>query len=148
MKKIKRKLLPKLLISRTLAFNKYLIYLNIFKEPTFSANNHTNMDIYNSNSNSTHLCIINAQSVCNKTAILEDYILEHNLDIIALMETWLSNSEKHKKTIGELTLPGYEFFHVPRPNRGGGGVGIIHKDSISRAYSSQYQASSFESLVI
>ena len=31
-------------------------------------------------------------------------------------------------------------------NRGGGGVGIIHKESISRASSSQHEASSFESL--
>ena len=73
--------------------------------------------------------------------------MEHDLDIIALTGTLLSSSDKHKNTIGELTLPGYEFFHVPRLNRGDGGVGILHKESISRVSSSQHQASSFESLI-
>ena len=69
------------------------------------------------------MCLLNAQSVCNKTAALSDYILEHDLDIVALTETWLSNTDKHKKTIGELSLPGYDFYHVPRLNRSGGGGG-------------------------
>ena len=96
--------------------------------------------------NFTNLCVLNTQSVCNKTAVVCDYILEHDFDIIALTETWLSNSDKHKQTVGELTLPGYNFFHVPRPIRTGGGVGIIHKESITRVASSLFQATSFESL--
>ena len=57
----------------------------------------------------------------------------------------LAESDKHKKEIGELTLPGYDFCHIPRPSRGGG-VALIHKKTISRSTCSNYEASSFESL--
>jgi len=111
--------------------------------------NFSNVPVYNSNNHvsiTTKLCVLNAQSVCNKTAIINDHIIEHDFDIIAITETWLSNTDKHKKAIGELTLPGYEFFHVPRQIRSGGGVGIIHKESVTRGNCTQYNASSFESL--
>ncbi len=67
-----------------------------------------------------NLCVLNARSVRNKTHILCDYIVDNDLDIFAITESWLSDSNKHKKTIGELSLPGYDLFHVPRPNRRGG----------------------------
>ena len=79
--------------------------------------------------------------------MLTDYFLEHNFDIIALTETWLSdNPDKHKKEIGDITPVGYDFFHIPRNHRTGGGVAILHKDSIKRKECAVFNASTFESL--
>ena len=48
------------------------------------------------------LCVLNARSVCNKTHVLCNYIVDNDLDIFALTESWLSDdSTKHKKTIGD-----------------------------------------------
>ena len=73
------------------------------------------------------MCVINAQSVCNKTDLLTDHFIENKFDIIAITETWLSYSDAHKRVIGNLSLPGYNFLHVPRENRPGGGLAVILK---------------------
>ena len=90
--------------------------------------------------------MINAQSVCNKADLLVDHFIQHNFDIICLTETWLSVSDKHRKVIGDLTLAGFTFYHVPRPNRLGGGIAILYRESIKRGATSSFTASSFESL--
>ena len=96
--------------------------------------------------NSVHMCVINAQSVCNKTDLLTDHFIENKFDIIAITETWLSYSDAHKRVIGNLSLPGYNFIHVPRENRPGGGLAVIFKDNIQKMQSSSHQCTSFESL--
>lgn len=92
------------------------------------------------------LCLINTQSASNKADLLTDYIIEHDLDIVCLTETWLSNAEKHRKIIADLTLPGYKFQHAPRLNRTGGGVAVIHRESVNLVTSSIHTFSSFESM--
>ena len=75
--------------------------------------------------------IINARSVRNKTLCIVDHILEHDLDIVALCETWLFGDERDSIVIHESTPDGYQFHHVPRQDgRGYGGVAIIAKSSI------------------
>ena len=64
--------------------------------------------------------------------MLTDHFLEHNSDIIAITETWLGNTPRHKKAVGDVTPLGYDFLHTPRSNKGGGGVAILHKESIKR----------------
>ena len=64
--------------------------------------------------------------MCNKTNLLTDYFIEHDFDLIALTETWLSATDKHNKIIGELCIPGYDMCHVPRPNGTGGGIALIY----------------------
>ena len=92
------------------------------------------------------LCILNAQSVCNKTSILTDYFIEHDFDLVALTETWLSSTNEHQKIIGDLCIPGYDLCHVPRSDRPGGGVALLYKESIKRGPVTSHNGAAFESL--
>ena len=73
-------------------------------------------------------CLMNSKSVRNKTESITDYIIEKDIDMCAFTETWL-NDQDHVK-IGELIPPGYSFIHVPRPERQGGGVGLLYKSNL------------------
>ena len=44
--------------------------------------------------------------------MLADYICEHDFDIVALTETWLSDQDKHKRVIGDLVPEGYSMCHI------------------------------------
>ena len=95
-----------------------------------------------------NVCVINAQSICNKVDLLTDYFIETRVDIAAITETWLSSTDKHRKTIGDITLPGFDFVHVPRSQRsgGGGGVALLYRKTIKRGPVTSHDAVSFESL--
>ncbi len=60
------------------------------------------------------VCIFNPRSAKNKTPSLSDFILSHDLDIIALTETWLGCAAVDNVCIGELVSPGYRMESVPR----------------------------------
>ena len=48
--------------------------------------------------------IVNARSVCKKTDVFTDHLTEVNMDLVAIIETWLITSDKDNKTIKDLTL--------------------------------------------
>ena len=70
----------------------------------------------------TKLCLLNIQSVTNKTLEIRELIAEKSLDILALTETWLSNNDSSKIT--ELVPDTHIFYDVPRGKKRGGGVGL------------------------
>ena len=76
------------------------------------------------------LCLMNTRSIRNKTTEILDHVQEHDIDIVAMTETWLSNKDADLPVIKALTPPGYSLVHHPRSNRRGGGIGILHKDHI------------------
>ena len=51
-------------------------------------------------SHSLDLCFWNARSVKNKALSLKDYTVEHDLDFLALTETWLHSGESDKFFVG------------------------------------------------
>ena len=53
---------------------------------------------------------LNIRSVKNKTTSLFDFIVSHNLDVLALTETWLCNGDNI--ILNELLPPGYDIRHV------------------------------------
>jgi exonuclease III len=82
--------------------------------------------------------LFNAHSVCNKTLAhslynktlaIKDYLVDHDIDILAVTESWLSPGDEDKLTIGELVPTGYSFEHVARGSHGGG-VGLLHKTGL------------------
>ena len=78
-------------------------------------------------SQSLDFCLWNVRSVKNKALSLKDYTVEHDLDFLALTETWLHSGESDSLFVGELCPKGYIFPRTPRENSRGGGVGILVK---------------------
>ena len=76
------------------------------------------------------LCIFNARSVRNKTTDILDHIHEHDLDIVAITETWLTNKDSDLPVTRALTPPGYNLIHHPRCGRRSGGIAILHKEAV------------------
>ena len=62
----------------------------------------------------------NAQSVNKKCFIIKDYVVDNNIDILALTETWLQPKNVDDHIIGDLTPTGYSFHHIRRQTRGVG----------------------------
>jgi hypothetical protein len=92
----------------------------------------------------------NAQSVRYKCTALSDYVMEYDIDIMAITETWLKESDN--VIIGELTPPGYSFINVPRPCNeldtkvNHGGIGLLFKSLLqfSMLSSEPYMYTTFE----
>ncbi len=66
----------------------------------------------------------NAQSLKLKTTLVHNYIIEEQLDILFIAESWIY-LEGNEKEIGELKPTGFEYDHNPRKGRRGGGVAVI-----------------------
>ena len=87
--------------------------------------------------------LLNARSVCNKATTLNEYITDNNLDVFALTETWLKSADQ--TVIAELVPSGYSIQQSPRPSSSrGGGVAVIHRDSINVSSSECQSFRSFE----
>ena len=83
-----------------------------------------------------NLGLINAQSIVNKAARVNDLITENHLDLLAVTETWVyeDSPEVHKR---EAAPSGYSVVHAHRKLAGaggvkkcGGGVALIHRSNI------------------
>ena len=73
---------------------------------------------------------VNAHSVNNKVGTQESIVTEGNLDICAIMETWLK-LENDDSTIKQIPPGGYNIISYPRTNgHMGGGVALIFKDNL------------------
>ena len=77
---------------------------------------------------------------------ITDYLLELDLDILFLIETWLRPGSTENGMINDFTVPGYSFKHkLRKAKRRGGGIGILYKSSIGlKLKSPQKATSSFE----
>ena len=77
------------------------------------------------------LGVLNARSVANKLDYVFDHIIDNNLDIVPLTETWLSNKEvNNRRVVMECLTHGFTLHHVPQnTSRTGGGVGVLINES-------------------
>ena len=62
----------------------------------------------------------------NSRSILKDFVVDKDIDLLALTETWLRPGNIDCVESGDLCPTGYDFIHIPRESRGGGVV----KDSM------------------
>ncbi|XP_077106874.1 uncharacterized protein LOC143764792 [Ranitomeya variabilis] len=66
----------------------------------------------------------NSRSVCNKLSFIHDFFLSNSLNLLALTETWIQQSDT--TAAADLSYGGLHFSHTPRSdNRTGGGVGLL-----------------------
>ena len=92
--------------------------------------------------------LVNACSVVHKAAPLHDLIADRKLDVLAVTETWMTTDAPD--TIKLDTAPkGYQVVHQPRgssADKRGGGVAIVHRDTIAARPLDVGQPSEFEVL--
>ena len=98
----------------------------------------------------TRIGHINAQSCRNKTDLLKDLILEENVDIMFITETWLSPDGDHA-IISDLVPHDFTIKSFPRVHRRGGGIAVIYRKSLEPSISiktNNNKHTSFENLEI
>ena len=70
-------------------------------------------------------------------------LIQLNVKVVMLIETWLKpDEEKYVK------IKGYNFVGQPRPNRKGGGVGLLIREDIRYRVVSQKSEPEFESILV
>jgi len=77
----------------------------------------------------SHLNVHSASScssTLNKPIAIQEFIADHNLDLLAISETWLQ-PDCLPSTLNSLTPAGYSIIHQPRPVGKGGGVALIYR---------------------
>ena len=76
------------------------------------------------------LSLVNARSVVNKVESLQQHILEREVDMCAIMETWIKSSDENNVT-NEISPPGYSIYsHLRQSGRWGWGSALIYKDNV------------------
>ena len=92
--------------------------------------------------------LVNAQSLLSIMLIVQDHINFHQLDILAITESWLTD-ENGDEILRSATLLGYSFVHKPRVGRRGGGLACIFRSTIKCCLASiDFTAITFEFLSI
>ena len=79
---------------------------------------------------------------------VKDYIVDRDIDIFALTETWLEPGDSDRLLIEELIPPGYRFLHNPRSIGRDGGVGMLFKSSLKVKQEETIVTDSFEYMQI
>ena len=96
--------------------------------------------------NSINVLLTNTRSIRNKTDRIKYLILDKNISICCITETWLSDSET--SIIREFVPNTHEFHNSPRCERGvttkGGGVGIVVSKALKRIRSVNHFFQTFE----
>ena len=98
----------------------------------------------------TRITYWNARSINNKITCLHNYLSSDNCDVLALTETWLSNTdEKNQVTLSQIIPSGYNIKHISRSEgKDGGGVAVIYKDTLSIQLQKVFITKQFESICV
>ena len=72
-------------------------------------------------------CLLNTRSVKNKASAMKDFVVDKNIDLLALTESWLWPGNTDANVINELCPTGCHLLHIPRQSRTGGGVALLYK---------------------
>ena len=90
---------------------------------------------------------LNTQSLRNKTGAVEELVRDRSLDVLALTETWHTDSDDVCLRLA--TPPGYAITDVARPpGRAGGGVAVIFNKSLNCSRVPLPTSSTFEAICV
>jgi exonuclease III len=74
---------------------------------------------------------LNTQSIRNKCTAIIDFIIKHELTILAINETWLTgNVTLDNAIMKDSCPPNYQSIHKPRIGKKSGGLAFIFKTSL------------------
>ena len=91
-------------------------------------------------------CLLwNPQSLQNKILDFLQILIDNNIDIAFITETWMTCAKNLLS--GLLKESGYTMFHVFRSDQGGGGVAILTKSSFSTKNCKSFKYQTFEVVV-
>lgn len=71
--------------------------------------------------------LLNARSIRMKTLLLRDYIVEHDIDLFAITETWLTDDSLDEFYCRDICPEGYNIERLPRNYAHGGGVVLVYR---------------------
>ena len=95
------------------------------------------------------IATLNSRSVLNKSAIINNHILETKIDILCITETWINDSQVTNSLLSSLLPPNYvlsQYCGRPHTSRGSGVV-IINQKSVHHTFVSTPVFSTLNALV-
>ena len=88
--------------------------------------------------------LFNAQSINNKASLIHDHIMNSQLDLSCLVETW--QRPGHYSGLNEVCPPGYLYLHKARTTSRGGGLAVIYRENLDLSPMPLPTLTSFECL--
>ena len=58
------------------------------------------------------IALLNTRSVCNKSAVVYNHILENSLDILCLTEAWINDGDISSLLLSSFFPPDYDFVNI------------------------------------
>ena len=71
--------------------------------------------------------LLDVRSIRKKTLLLRDYIVEHDIDLLAITETWLTDDSSDEFYCCGICPEGYKIEQLPRNYADGGGVALVYR---------------------
>ena len=106
------------------------------------------LDVYEPFSTPTasnlRIASLNSRSVLNKSAIINNHILENKIDILCIIETLVNDGEFTNSLLSSLILPILSQYYGRLHTSRGGGVTIINQKSVHHTFVSTPFFSTFE----
>ena len=104
---------------------------------------HRSKDKLDQPQQSVSFCMINTRSIRNKTSEFNDFVIDNDLDIVGVCETWLHPDDD--AVIAALNPGGHRFCHTPRLHKRGGGVALLYRSNLDvQVVPSSLNISTFE----
>ena len=71
--------------------------------------------------------LLNVRSIRKKTLLLRDYIVEHDIDLLAITETWVTDVSSDEFYCSDICPEGYNIEQLPRNYADVGGVALVYR---------------------
>ena len=92
--------------------------------------------------------LLNVRSLSSNLLQIQHLLESSSLDILALTETWTKQNQSIEMIQGTLSTMGYSLVSSHRPDRTGGGLGLIHKDIMEVKKKDVGQIQTFKYLIL